>query len=509
MADEIGEAAPPVTAARLSSLMLANMCCGLIGVQIVWGLQNVNTSRIFQTLGANLAELPILWIAGPITGLLVQPIVGHLSDRTWTRLGRRRPYLVIGALLSAVALIAMPRAQSLWAASLMLWLLTGAINVATEPFRALVADNVPERQRNKAYALQVAFIGAGAVFASALPWMLSHWFGVAADARPGHLPPSVKVAFDVGAAGLLLSIAVTVLTTSERPPGMLEVSATTPKRREWDSNHTRLLIRRGAIWALLGVVLSIVTFVGGLRRELYLIGGLVTLFGLGQLATARNARDGVHSVGLLEIIDDVILMPDVLRRLAVVQFFTWFGLFALWIYAVPALTENTVAAGGESNAGYNAVADWVGILFAFYNAVAVLGAFILPLVIARAGRREAHAACLLLGAFGLVGLGLMRDDGWLLVPMVGIGFAWASILSIPYAMVASAVPPTRMGVYMGIHNVFLVLPQLVASAILGWAVSIVFGNHAHYALLLAAGSFSAAGLLTLGIPDQAGDPHQA
>lgn len=492
------------TALRLSRLAIANMCFGLFGVQIVWGLQNVDTSRIFQTLGANLDELPILWIAAPITGLLIQPVIGHLSDRTWGRLGRRRPYLLAGAVVAAIALVLMPNVASLWEASVMLWLLTAAINVAMEPFRALVADSVPEEQRTAAFAVQVAFIGAGAVVASVLPWLLAHGFGLASVAPPGVLPPSLRAAFAIGAVGLLVSIGITVMTTPERPPGELAGHAEAVPRPEWASTSSAALVRNGAIWLLGGVGIAIVTAVEQYRRELYLIALLGMVLGVGQWATAWSARHGIRPTGLLEIIDDVIHMPAVMRRLAIVQFFTWFGLFALWIYAVPAVA-NHGASSDPSSLAYNASADWVGVMFAFYNAVAAIGAMALPSLVARLGRRETHALCLAFGAAGLACFARMTDPDWLWLPAAGIGCAWASILSAPYAMVSSAVPPARMGVYMGIHNVFLVLPQLVATALLGWIVQHLLGDRADRALMLAAGAFVIAALLSLTIPDRRHD----
>ncbi|MGN6270406.1 MAG: MFS transporter [Sphingomonas sp.] len=500
--DPLSPPAPmPSTAAPLSRRAIANMCCGLFGVQIVWGLQNVDTSRIFQTLGANLDELPILWIAAPITGLLVQPIIGHLSDRTWGPLGRRRPYLLAGAIVSAIALVAMPNVHSIWAACVMLWLLTGAINIAMEPFRALVADSVPEEQRTAAFAMQVGFIGAGAVIASILPWLLAHGFGLASTAPPGVLPRSLRAAFAIGAIGLLVSVGITVATTIERPPGQLAGHAQPVERPDWASSSSSSLIRHGAIWIAVGLAIALVTALEGYRRELYLIAGLGVILGAGQWATAWSARHGMRPTGLLEIIDDVIHMPAVLRRLAVVQFFTWFGLFAMWIYVVPAVAARSGAGGDPSSLAYNASADWVGVMFAFYNGIAALGAFVLPRLVARLGRRETHALCLACGAAGLLGFAVV-DPAWLWGPAIGIGIAWASILSAPYAMVSSAVPPARMGVYMGIHNVFLVLPQLVATALLGWIVDRLLDNRPELALVLAAATFVVAALLALTIPDR-------
>lgn len=492
--------AVPKPSLRLSLWSIANMCCGLFGVQIVWGLQNVDTSRIFQTLGAALDQLPILWIAGPITGLLVQPIVGHLSDRTWGPLGRRRPFILGGALVSAIALVLMPNVHSLWAATVTLWLLTGATNVAMEPFRALVADSVPEEQRTTAYAMQVSFIGVGAVIASILPWLLAH-AGVASIAPPGILPASLRAAFAIGAAGLLVSVGITVVTTSERPPGELAGERESIPRAEWKTSSSANLVRFGALWSLAGIAIAIAAAIEHYPSELYLIAGLCILLGIGQWATAWRARHGVRPTGLLEIIDDVLHMPPVMRRLAVVQFFTWFGLFAMWIYVVPAVAESNGAGTNPSSFAYNASADWVGVMFALYNGVAALGSLLLPRIVSRLGRRETHAFCLLFGMAGLLGFAFITDEQWLWAPAIAIGVAWASILSIPYAMVSSAVPPERMGVFMGIHNVFLVLPQLVATALLGWIVDDLFGDHANLAIVLAAFSFAIAAALTLTIPD--------
>ncbi len=435
------------------------MCCGLFGVQIVWGLQNVDTSRIFQTLGAGLDQLPILWIAGPITGLLVQPVIGHLSDRTWGPLGRRRPYILGGAIVSAIALVLMPNVHSLWAAIFMLWLLTGATNVAMEPFRALVADTVPEEQRTFAYATQVCFIGAGAVIASILPWLLAR-LGVPSVASPGILPASLRAAFAIGAVGLLVSAGITVATTSERPPGELAGDREGIARAARTAGSSSGLLRYSGLWIFGGGAIAAVAALKHYPSELYLIAGVCLLLGIGQWVTAWRARRGVRSTGLLEIIDDVFHMPAVMRRLAVVQFFTWFGLFAMWIYIVPAVAERSGTGTNPASLAYNVSADWVGVMFALYNGIAALVSLVLPRLVARIGRREAHAFCLLFGTAGLLGFAFIADPRWLWPAAVAIGIAWASILSIPYAMVSSAVPPERMGVYMGIHNVFLVLPQL-------------------------------------------------
>ena len=475
-----------------------NMCLGLFGVQIVWGLQNVNTSRIFQTLGANIDELAILWIAGPAAGLLVQPLIGHLSDRTAGRFGRRRPYIFAGATLAALALFAMPNAQTLWGASLLLWLLTASINVAMEPFRSLVADKLPEGRRTTGFAMQVFFIGLGAVFASALPWMLTNWFGVSAHAEPGVLPMSVRAAFYIGGTCLFLAVAWSVLTTSERP------GRADPARADAHMIPTpagaAALARRGVVWLAGGTGVALAAWLAGGKREIYLIAAMAVVFGLAQLAAVWLRRRGRQSLGMLEIVEDILHMPRLLARLAIVQFFTWFGLFAMWIYATPAVAARHYGTADPASPAYHAAADWVGILFAGYNGVAAVGAFLLPLVAARIGRRATHALCLLAGAAAMLGFAIIDDPRMLWLCALGLGCAWASILSIPYAMVASAVPPGKAGVYMGIHNMFLVLPQLVAATILGPLIGQAFHGQAIAALLLSAASLALAALSSFAIP---------
>lgn len=491
------EAAPP----RLSRARIWNMCCGLFGVQVVWGLQNVNTSRIFQTLGAHVEGLAILWIAAPVTGLVIQPLIGHMSDRTWGPLGRRRPYLLGGALLTALALLAMPNAGTIWMASLALWLLTASINVAAEPFRALVADNLPEAQRTTGFAVQTFFIGSGAVLASALPWMLAHWMGVATVAPPGVLPPTVRIAFYIGAVFLIGAVLWTVATTAERPPEQIHAhrphAPAVPTRK-----GAAILIRSGIVWIAAGLAIGGFAHAEGLRRGIYIVAILAVLFGMAQLVAVRLRRRGGGSIGVLEIVEDILHMPLVLKRLAVVQFFTWFGLFAMWVYTVPAIAADHYGSTDPATASYNACADWVGVLFAGYNGVAAIVALALPPFAARIGRPRLHAAGLLLGALGLLGFVAIADPAWLWLPAVGIGCAWASILSTPYAMLSDALPPHKIGVYMGIHNIFLVLPQLVAATMLDVLVARVFHSRAIYALGLAAASLFVAAIAALAVPDR-------
>jgi maltose/moltooligosaccharide transporter len=471
------------------------MCLGLFGVQIVWGLQNVNTSRIFQTLGADVDELALLWIAAPITGLLVQPVVGHLSDRTWGRLGRRRPYILAGGLFTALALLAMPSVTTLWSACLMLWVLTASINIAMEPFRALVADTLPEPQRTSAFALQVFFIGAGAVFASALPWMLTNWFGVGGGAD------TVAAAYAVGAGVLLVTVGWSVATTPERPPEALATGPADIAHPEVPSaSGAAALALSGIGWTLGGLLIAGLTAVLRAPRELYLIAAIAAVFGLLQLAAVALRRSGRTSIGMVVIVEDILHMPLVLRRLALVQFFTWFGMFALWVYAIPAVAALDPASRDPASSGYGRSADWVGMLFAEYNAVAALVALVLPAIARRVGRRACHAICLAFGALGLLGFATFGRAADLWLPAIGVGVAWAAILSLPYAMLSDGVPARKMGVYMGIHNIFIVLPQLVAAATLGALVRVPFGGAPAGALTAAAAALAIGASLALTIP---------
>lgn len=487
--------------------LIWNMCCGLFGVQVVWGLQNVNTSRIFQTLGANVDELAILWIAAPITGLVVQPVVGYLSDRTWGSLGRRRPYLLVGALLTAAALVAMPNADTLFMASLALWLLTASVNIAMEPFRTLVADTLPAEQRTAGFAVQVFFIGTGAVVASALPWMLTHWLGVSGRAPSGALPLSVHLSFYVGAAALLAAVGWTVVTTKERPPESLAFDARGGAFRDAPTARgTAALARSGAVWSAGGALLGAASALGGYPREIYAIAAISFAFGLLQIAAVRLRKAGRTSLGMVGIAEDILHMPATMKRLGLVQFFTWFGMFALWVYAVPAVAARHYGVTDPASAAYGESGDWVGVLFAAYNAVSAVVALMLPRCVARIGRRATHSLCLLAGAAGLLGFVAIDDPALLWVPAIGIGCAWASILSLPYAILADVVPPQKMGVYMGIHNIFLVLPQLVAAALLGLMVSRLFGGQVILVLTLAAASLGVAAVLALWLPAAEGTP---
>ena len=433
---------------------------GLFGVQVVWGLQNVSTSRIFQTLGASVADLPMLWVAAPLTGLLVQPIVGHYSDRLSSRFGRRRPFIAVGALACALGMVMLGFARSLGAAVFGLWLLTASANLAMQPLRALLADLLPADRRVVGYAVQVLLIGSGAVLASAMPWLLGHLFGVTANAPPGELPATVSYAFAIGAA-LVLVTALISLLAPDRP--ILKAAAALDLEAGPSAAPPRKAIV--ALFILGGAGLAVAATLLTLRKELYLLSAVAIVYGLALQALRQSHADRRPVRGLLRLVSDIASMPDALRRLALVQFFTWFGLFTLWVYAVPAVASRNADRVGA--AGYNASADRVGLFFAFFDATAIFVSLGLPWVARRIGLTKSHRLALAFGAAGLSGLALTADTGWSWIPAVGIGIAWASILSAPYALVANGVPQDKVGVYLGIHNIFLVVPQLLAATTLG------------------------------------------
>jgi maltose/moltooligosaccharide transporter len=475
---------------ELSFWQIWNMCFGFLGIQFGFALQTADVSRIFQTLGASLEQIPVLWIAAPITGLIVQPIVGHLSDRTWTRLGRRRPYFLVGAVLASLSLLWMPNASELWIAAGLLWLMDASINVSMEPFRAFVGDQLPVRQRPLGYSMQSFFIGIGAVVASAMPWLLAR-FGFSNIAPDGGIPDTVKYAFYAGGAVLLGAVLWTVLSTREYAPEQLRAFDPAPA----DEQEPRAAggTRGGIAWALAGVAGAVLVGHYRLQQELYLLAGGFLVYGVSLLWLARTRSRGM----LAQVLGDLRAMPDVMRRLAWVQLFSWFALFAMWIYATAAVTQVHFGSGDPRSAAYNDGANWVGVLFAAYNGFAALAALVIPLMVRRWGLRASHLINLWLGGAGLLSFLLIRDPHWLLLSMLGVGFAWASILSLPYAMLSDSVPSAKMGVYMGIFNFFIVIPQLVAASVLGQLLKLFFHGQPMWALALGGASLLVAGLCTL------------
>ncbi len=402
---------------RLRFWQIWNMSFGFLGIQFGWALQMANMSSIYEYLGAKANQIPILWLAAPLTGLIVQPIIGQMSDRTWNRLGRRRPYFLIGALLSSGALLLMPNVGVLWMAAGLLWILDASINISMEPFRAFVADMLPEEQRTRGFAMQSIFIGLGAVIASALPWLLTNVLHVRGTASSSGIPFNVKISFYLGAAAFLGAVLWTIFTTKEYPPQ--------------------------------------------------------------DLAAFRNAQRARRGVG--EAVSDVLLaireMPVTMRQLAWVQICTWLGLFCMWIYFPVAVAHNVYGAEDQSSPLYAQGVEWAGICFGIYSAVCFVFSFALPWLARVVGRKTTHSVCLACGALGLISVAVIHDKNVLILSMLGVGMAWASTLSMPYVILSSAIPPERTGIYMGIFNFFIVTPEILASLCFGWLMNHVLHNN--------------------------------
>ena len=481
---------------QMSFWQIWNMCFGFFGIQFGFALQNANVSRIFQTLGAEVDEIPILWIAAPLTGLIVQPIVGYYSDRTWSRLGRRRPYFLGGALLTTLALFAMPNSPTLWIAAGLLWILDASLNVTMEPFRAFVGDQLSPRQRPTGYAMQSFFIGIGAVVASLLPWLLTK-IGIDNTAGPGEIPDTVKYAFYAGGTILFLTVGWTIVRTREYPPEQLNRfdDAAPVEEATLDGTSAR---PKAVLWLICGAALCAIATIQQ-ERELYLLAGGLIAYGVALLVASVMRRRNAFT----SIMTDLRHMPDAMRRLAVVQFFSWFALFAMWIYTTATVTQVHFGAMNAEASRYNEGANWVGVLFACYSGFAAIAALLIPLLVRRVGLRMSHLINLWLGAAGLISFALIRDPEWLIVSMVGVGFAWASIVSLPYAMLSNNLPATKMGVYMGIFNFFIVIPQLLAASVLGFLLQTFARGQPIYALVIGGISLFFAGVSVLRVTN----PH--
>jgi maltose/moltooligosaccharide transporter len=467
-----------------------NMCFGFMGIQFAFGLQNANTTRIFQVLGAEVDKVALLWIAAPLTGLLVQPIVGYYSDRTWNRLGRRRPYFLAGAVLTSFALVLMPRSPVLWVAASLLWILDASINIAMEPFRAFVADQLPSKQRPAGYAMQSFFIGVGAVIASMLPFILTR----AGVSNEGAIPDSVRYSFDIGAIVLMVAMLWTIVTTREYPPAELHGFADATPLAEGVRPGTSVNARRwGALWLAIGIAGAWLVWNRALRQELLILCGMMGVWGLALLVNGGRSGAGLFAT----LMTDILGMPRRMRQLIPVQFFSWLALFAMWIYTTPAVTGVHFGSTAPGDAAYNDGANWVGVLFAAYSGFAALAAIIIPQIVRRVGLSLAHGINLGLGAIGIASFLIVRDPDVLIVSMIGVGFAWASIVSLPYALLADSVPSRKMGVYMGIFNFFIVIPQLVAASALGAVIGGLFDGRPIYALLIGGISFVVAGAFAL------------
>jgi maltose/moltooligosaccharide transporter len=478
---------------HLSFWQIWNMSFGFLGIQFGFALQNANVSRIFETLGAKVDEIPILWIAAPVTGLIIQPIIGHMSDNTWNKLGRRRPYFLVGAILASLALIIMPNSPTLWVAAGMLWIMDASINISMEPFRAFVGDMLPSEQRTKGFAMQSFFIGTGAVVASALPYILTNWFGVSNTAPEGVIPPSVQYSFYIGAAAFFGAVIWTVVRSKEYSPEELRAHALAEGKMMEDAHRDEIeqpgktggiFLTRSAIWISLGLILSYLIYYFELHPELYIFSAGIGAYGLMLLISGALIKNGKTQNGVAVVMHDFYKMPKTMAQLAVVQFFSWFALFAMWIYTTSAVTAHIYGTSDATSELFNKGADWVGICFAVYNGIAALVAFLLPVLAKRTSRKFTHMVMLIAGGIGLISIYFITDPNLLLVSMIGIGLAWASILSMPYAILAGALPSNKMGTYMGIFNFFIVIPQILAASILGFLTRDLFGGHAIYALML-------------------------
>jgi len=571
---------------RLSFWQIWNMSFGFLGIQFGFALQNANVSRIFETLGAGMDAIPILWIAAPITGLIVQPIIGHLSDHTWNRLGRRRPFFLTGAILASLALLVMPNSPVLWVAAGMLWIMDASINISMEPFRAFVGDMLPSEQRTKGFAMQSFFIGTGAIVASALPYVLTNWFNIPNTAPEGFIPPSVKYSFYIGSAVFFLAVLWTVIRTKEYSPEQINAFAeeaegdgTVPETHLRTPQENRVkFLRNSYLWMPGGLIAGFFIYYYDLKDELYILAGGLTLFGIIQLVAGLLTGRGKDRNGFVEVINDLMNMPRTMAQLAVVQFFSWFALFAMWIYTTGAVTttkydmemdsatyeklNNSLTLASQSpeaakwdnlketqddlqhietvldkgkkavatvrvvkffldstnvhltqldslttqrlkhiDKEYNDGADWVGVLMAVYNGFAAIMAFVIIWLARFMKRKMVHAVSLVIGGIGLISFFVIRQPEWLIVSELGIGLAWASILSMPYAILTGSLPVNKLGTYMGIFNFFIVIPQIMAATLLGFFVKTIAGEQPIYALVLGGVSMVVAALFVLIVKD--------
>ena len=496
----------------LSFWQIWNMSFGFLGIQMGFALQNSNVSRIFQTLGANIDDIPILWVAAPLTGLIIQPIIGYFSDRTWNKLGRRKPYFLIGAILASAALFIMPNSPVLWFAAGMLWIMDASINVSMEPFRAFVGDNLPEKQRTAGFAMQSFFIGIGAYFASKLPLIFTY-YGVQNTAPLGIIPDSVKYSFYLGGIVFFLTVLWTVLRSKEYSP---EELAAFEKHTEnayvkeehstdWFATNAKSHLSKGMLFIVISLIFSFAIFHYDLKKDLYVLSiGLLGVGGIAMLISGILQKGNRTSNGFVTIMNDFQFMPKIMKQLAWVQFFSWFALFSMWIYTTLAVTQHIYRTTDTTSLAYNTGANQVGEMFANYNLIAAIASFLLPVLAKYTSAKFTHFVALVCGGLGLISIYFIKEPTtftmeWL--PMIGVGIAWASILSIPYAMLSGSLPSNKMGYYMGVFNFFIVIPQLVAASILGFLIATFFNSEPIYALLIGGVSMIIAGVLAITISE--------
>ncbi|MFH0757649.1 MAG: MFS transporter [Bacteroidota bacterium] len=492
---------------RLSFWQIWNMSFGFLGIQVGFALQNGNVSRIFQTLGAEIDQIPILWIAAPVTGLIIQPIIGHMSDNTWGRMGRRRPYFLAGAIMASIALLLMPNSPGLWMAVGMLWIMDASINISMEPFRAFVGDMLPNEQRTQGFTMQSFFIGIGAFAASWLPYMLSEWLHISNTAPEGEIPQTVRLSFYIGGSALFLAVLWTVLRTREYSPEELKSfdkeQGTGEKEQGLAIEPMQKYLRRGIIWTLVGMGIAWPIYRFSLEKELYILAGGFGLFGILQLAATALISGRREKSGLVSIITDMYRMPQTMKQLAVVQFFSWFAMFSMWIYTIPAVTQYLYHTTDTTSAVYNEGANLLSGMMGWYNLfAAAFGLLLLPLLARFTNRKITHSISLLAGGAGLASIMFLGNPQHMVFSMIGVGLAWASILAMPYAILTGSLPSQKMGVYMGIFNFFIVIPQILAATILGFMVSSLFHGNSIYALLTGGISLMVAAVLILFVNDK-------
>ncbi|MFH6972169.1 MFS transporter [Flavobacterium petrolei] len=442
---------------RLSFWEIWNMSFGFLGIQMGFALQNANASRILQIFGADVHELSWFWIIAPLMGLIVQPIIGHYSDKTWGKFGRRKPFFLVGALLASIGLILMPQAEifiaflpALWVGAGMLMIMDASFNIAMEPFRALVGDNLRTDQRTLGFSVQTALIGFGAVIGSWLPYVLTNWFGVSNRDENGGVPMHLILSFVIGAAILVVSILVSIISAKEYSPEELA-------QFEDEMVHQE----------------------------------------------SKVADTSSKESSLLDIFDDFRKMPTTMRQLSWVQFFSWFGLFGMWVFTTPAIAHHIygLPISDSKSEAYQNAGDWVGVLFGIYNLVSAFYAFALPYIAKKFGRKLTHSISLIIGGLGLISIYFVPNENWLILSMIGVGIAWASILSMPYAILAGSISPMKMGVYMGIFNFFIVIPQIVNALIGGPLVKYIYNDNAIFALVTSGVSFLIAAILVVKVKD--------
>ena len=487
----------------LSAWQVCKICLGAFGIQFGFALPQANATRIFQNLGASLDSVPLLWLAGPITGLLVQPLVGYYSDRTWTRFGRRRPYFLAGAALAAMTLIAMPNAMTLWMAALSLWILDGSPNLTMGPFRAFVADQMSAEQRSNGYLMYMFFASVGAVVGSMLPWAMAS-IGVSSFAPSGEVSDSVKYAFYVGATLLISAVCWSAFTNREFAPEMLDRFDGSAIENSMDRSPDKMR-RHAWIWLGLGTAGLAAAYLAHVRAALYVLVFCSLLYGVFLLTASRLRSENAFTT----ILGELDSMSASMRWLALVQFCSWFTLFAVFVYTTPAVAKmqfGTTVAGSEA---YEAGANWVGVLFATYNALGAGAALIIPYFVRRYGIRRVHRVNLWIGSVGLLSMMLVREPEWLLVSMIGLGIAWASIIALPYAMLANSLPSRKMGVNIGIFNIFIVIPQLLAASVLPLLLDLFAGGDPSFALVIGAAGWFLAGVAVLHVNESASPTQRA